>query len=198
MSTCMGVNTEIHFPLRWLKCSLAELSLCQRSLQPLFWPATTPLIPLCFLSRPRQSSQLASVLLSCMSLCQERGKRRESQGSFKNNNRGFPASCSVVWEQPIFNLSWKSKEEEVAVEVFAAFFSLLLVELGTNYQFHFIIKYNKMQEVPLIRLLQMSALEMDDIMELSVWIVNEVPLTHCIQLKWIMLDLQVSVFIYII
>lgn len=197
MSTCMEVNTEINFPLRLLKCSPAELSLCQRSLQPLFWPVTTPLIPLCFLSRPRQSSQLASVLLSCMSLCQERGKRGESQGSFKNNNRGFPVSCSVVWEQPIFNLHWKSVEGEVVVEeVFAAFFSLLLVELGTNYQFHFIVKYNKMQEVPLIRLLQMSALEMDDIMELSVWIVNEVSLTHCIQLKWIMLDLQVSVFIH--
>lgn len=53
-----------------------------------------------------------------------------------------------------------------------------------------------MQEVPLIRLLQMSAVEMDDIMALSVWTVNEVPLTRCIQLKWIMLDLQVSVFIY--
>lgn len=82
--------TEIHFPLNLLKCSLTELSWCQQSLQPLFWPVTTPLIPFCFLSRPRQSPQLASVLLSCMSLCQERGKRGESQGSFKNNNRGFP------------------------------------------------------------------------------------------------------------
>lgn len=139
MPMCMQVNTEIHFPLNLLKCSLTKLSWCQRSLQPLFWPVTTPLIPLCFLSRPRQSSQLASVLLSCMSLCQERGKRRESQESFKNNNRGFPLSCSLIWERPIFDLRWRSEE-------FVAFCSLFLVEMETNYQLSFIIKYNKMQE----------------------------------------------------
>lgn len=40
----------------------------------------------------------------------------------------------------------------------------------------------------------MSALEMDDVMKLLVWILNEEPLTCCIQLKRTMLDLQMSLF----
>lgn len=59
---------------------------------------TIPLIPLCFLFRPRQSSQFASPLLSCMSPCQERGKRRESRGSIKSKKRVFPLR-SFAWQK---------------------------------------------------------------------------------------------------
>lgn len=45
-----------------------------------------------------------------------------------------------------------------------------------------------------MRLLQMSALEMDNVIELSVWNLKEEPLTCCIQLKLTILDLQVSPF----
>lgn len=121
----------------WCDCSLTALSWCQRSLQPLFWPVTTPLIPLCFLYRPRRSSQLASPLLSCMSLCQEGGKRRESQGSLKNNNRGFPLSSSRAWKGQY--LIWADDWQSC---VFGAVCSLFLLEVETSD--HFVIKDNEL------------------------------------------------------
>lgn len=62
---------------------------------------TTPLIPLCFLYRRRRSLQFASLLLSCMSPCQERGKRRESRGSIKSKKRVFPL-CAPAWQKANF------------------------------------------------------------------------------------------------
>ncbi len=65
---------------------------------------TIPLIRLCFLYRPRQRSQFASLLLSCMSPCQERGKRRESRGSIKSKTR-FILSALLLDKKPVTNLS---------------------------------------------------------------------------------------------
>ena len=72
---------------------------------------TTPLIPLRFLYRRRRSLQFASPLLSCLSPCQERGKRRESRGSIKSKKRVFPL-CAPAWQKA--NFQSESMTEEAA------------------------------------------------------------------------------------
>lgn len=70
---------------------------------------TTPLIPLCFLYRRRQSSQFASLLLSCMSLCQERRKEGEAGGVLRAR-RGFFLYALLLDKKPASNMSrWLKK-----------------------------------------------------------------------------------------
>lgn len=126
-SKCHFWTTFSHFPLNFISsvsdkwdCRLTTLfpmpgGVCGHCSS--FWRQqscrwlTTPLIPLRFLSRPRRSLQFASLLLSCMSPCQERRKRRESRGSIKSKKRVFPL-CSFAWQKA--NIQSESMTEEAA------------------------------------------------------------------------------------
>lgn len=127
VSKCNFWITFSHFPLNfissvisseiagWLSFPIASgvcghCSRLWRQQSCRWW--TTPLIPLCFLYRPRQSSQFASVLLSCMSLCQER-KRKGSWGSIESKKRVFPL-CSFAWQNA--NIHPEATTEEAAYE----------------------------------------------------------------------------------
>lgn len=81
----------------WWDWRLTKFSKCQESLWPLFWALRAARLSLtdnttdslCFLYRLRQSSQLASLPLSYMSLSQEKRKRRGKRREYYEHEEGF-------------------------------------------------------------------------------------------------------------